>query len=452
MSSTTVRTRPLDRRTLLRGAISGSAVALGLPALEIMLDGNGEAFAATGLPMPDRFGVWFWGNGVRPETWIPTGGSPWTPSAALQPLAALVPYVSVATGFDMKTAPYHPHHSGMTGIMTGQSFYKVGDVRDTIISTFSRQSVDQDAADWFSGQSAFRSLELGVCRFTGTDEGTTFQHLSHNGPNNPNPSEYSPLAAYTRLFSGPTDAALTIARTSVLSGVSSQIDRLKKRLGARDIERLDQHLESVRSLETRLLTEPAACDPGVAPVDLYDIGLPELIAEKNALMADVLVLALACDLTRAFSFQFSVCGGGTVFWQVGMQNGLHQTCHDESPPQVVVQDATTYTMEQLAYLLQRLADTPEGAGNLLEHSSILCTSEHYDGYTHAVTDFPLLIAGLGNGRLRGGVHHRHPLADVGLYRNTSDVVLTALRGAGVDLASWGVDSGSTSESVTELEV
>jgi hypothetical protein len=437
--------RTLDRRTLLRGLVAGTAVGVALPTLEIMLSGNGTTYAG-GLPMPDRFGVWFWGNGVRPEYWRPSGTTNWTPSESLQPLASLVPYVSVASGCEMKTTPYHPHHSGMTGIMTGQAFYKVGDVRDTIISTFARQSVDQDAADWFEGQAPFRSLEIGVCRFTGTDEGTTFQHLSHNGPNNPNPSEYSPSALYTRLFSGASNVDLDLVRSSVLDGVTDQIARLNRRLGARDIERLDQHLDSIRTLESRLASLPAVCEPGYSPSDVADIDGNEQIEQKNQVMSDLLALALSCDLTRVFSYQFSVCGSGTNFWQAGMLNGMHQTCHDESPPQPVVQAATVLTMQQLAYFLQRLRDTPEGTGNLLDHCSILCTTEHADGWNHSVADFPLLLAGLGNGRLRGATHY------VGSSRNTSDAVLTALRGAGVDLPSWGVAEGYTASTISELEV
>jgi hypothetical protein len=445
------RIKALDRRTVLRGLLGGSAVAVGLPALEIMLDGNGEALAG-GLPMPDRFGVWFWGNGVRPDYWRPTGVAPWTPSSELAPLGDLVPYVSVVTGCGMKTQPYHPHHSGMTGIMTGQALYKVGDVRDTIISTFSRQSVDMDAADWFEGQAPFRSIEAAVCNFTGTDEGTTFQHLSHNGPNNPNPSEYSPSALYARLFSLPTSADLNLAHISVLDGVNSQVERLKKRLGARDVDRLEQHLDSIRTLEARLSSTPSACTPGVAPTDVADVYGLEQIEQKNEVMSDVLALALSCDLMRVFSVLYSTCGSGTLFWQVGATDGLHYTCHVESLPQPIVDAATNFTMDRLGYFLRKLRDTPEGAGNLLDHCSILCTTEHSDGYSHSQDEFPILIAGLGNGRLKGGVHYRYSGADGGSYRNTSDAVLTALHGAGVTLPSWGVDGGYTTSTISELMV
>ncbi|MEQ1503591.1 MAG: DUF1552 domain-containing protein [Myxococcota bacterium] len=444
------RTKPLDRRTMLRGLVGGTAVAIGLPALDIMLNGNGDALAS-GPPLPDRFGVWFWGNGVRPDYWRPTGTTGWSPSAELTPLADLVPYVSVVTGCGTKT-PYWPHHSGVTAIMTGAPYYQVGTTRDTIVSTFAKQSVDMDAADWFSGQAPFRSLEVGVCRFTGTDEGTSFQHLSHNGPNNPNPSEYSPSALFARLFTAPTSPEINLVRQSVLDGVTSQLTRLKTRLGARDIERLDQHLDSVRTLEDRLAAEPATCLPGDAPQDVADIDGLEQIEEKNAAMADLMVLALSCDLTRSFAFQYSVCGGGNVFWQVGMTDGLHSQCHLEADPQPIVHAEVVFTMDRLGYFLRKLRDTADGSGNLLERCSILCTTEHYDGHSHSQNEFPILIAGLGNGRLRGNTHYRYSGADGGSYRNTSDAVLTALHGAGVTLPEYGTDAGYTTSTISELLV
>jgi hypothetical protein len=437
--------RALDRRTVLRGLLGGSAVAVGLPALEIMLNGRGDALA-TGAPLPDRFGVWFWGNGCRPDYWTPSGSAPWTPSAELAPLADLVAQVSVVTGCEMKTSDY-PHHGGMTGIMTGQHYQQLGTTRDTIVSTFARQSVDQDAADWFDGQTAFRSLEVGITTFRGTDEGSTFQHLSHNGPNNPNPSEYSPSALYRRLFTLPADPGRALARQSVHDVVSSQAERLKQRRGARDVERVEQHLDSIRTLETRIAAGASACAPGAEPVDVPDVYGLEQIAEKNQVMSDLLALALACDLTRSFSVQFSTCGSGVIFWDVGATDSLHLLCHTEALPQPIVHAATVVTMEHLAVFLRALRDTPEGSGNLLERSSILCTTELTDGWDHGIQEFPILVAGLGNGRLKGGIHYRSTNA-----RNTSDAVLTALHGAGVSLASWGVDAGYTASPITELLV
>lgn len=433
------------RRTFLRGMLGGSAITLGLPALDVFLGSNGSAWA-DGEALPTRFGVWFWGNGVRPERWVPTGNGPnWTPSDELMPLAGIKDYVSVVTGCHLKTGT-HPHHAGMTGVLTGMPLHKVGDVRDTIVSTFAGKSVDVIAADHYAGSTPLRSLEVGVTRFRGTDEGTTFQHLSHNGPNNPNPSEYSPGALFERIFGAPLDPNLDFARASVLDAVKDQIGGLKVRVGARDRARLDQHFESVRALELRLASEPTACATPTRPGEHPDVEGREQIEAKNAAMSDLVALALACDVTRVFSVLWSTAGSGVIVWQVGARNSLHQICHDEARPQPTVHSATVFTMEQLAHFLGRLRDTPEGDGNLLDRTSVLCTSEHTDGWSHSYEDFPVLLAGKGGGRLRGGVHYRSRSRET-----VTNAVLTALRGGGVPATSFGADAGRTTSSIGALE-
>lgn len=436
----------LSRRTLLRGMLKGAAVSLALPPLEAMLNLHGDALA-DGTPLPTRFGVWFWGNGVRPERWVPEGtGAGWTPSEELAPLAGLRDYVSVVSGCEIKTGT-HPHHSGMTGIMTGAPLYQVGTVRDTIVSTFATQSIDQLAADWYEGATPFRSLELGITHFRGTDEGTTFQHLSHNGPNNPNPAEYSPRELYARLFGADFQPQVNLARASVLDAVSEQIGRLQQRVGARDRVRLEQHFDSVRTLEQRVEADPSACGLPSAPTsDHPDIMGREQIAPKNETMSQLLALALACDLTRSFSVLFSTAGSGVIVWQAGALNSLHQICHDEALPQPTVHAATVFTMEQLATFLGVLRDTPEGDGSLLDRCSILCTTELADGWRHSNQEFPILIAGKGGGRLRGGVHYRSTQRE-----STSRAVLTALRGGGIDIDAFGQGAGRATDSLGDLE-
>ncbi len=439
----------LDRRTFLRGALAtGATVALGTPLLDAMLDSHGVAHAG-GEPLPSRFGLWFFGNGVRPEHWIPTGtGADWTPGAELRPIVdgGLKPYVSVVTGAEIKTAT-HPHHSGMTGMLTGMRYFQNGTTRDTIVSSFAGPSVDVIASRWIAERTPtpFRSLELGVTRFRGTDEGTTFQHLSHNGPNDPNPSEYSPLAVYRRLFAMAPDATLDLARRSVLDSVSDQIRGLQPRVSMADRTRLERHYDSVRAIELRLAASHAACSVPAEPVDLGDDPMGrERITDQNEQMSQLCALALGCDLTRSFSLFFSTAGSGVIMWPVGAANGLHQINHDEGPPFSTVHAAVVFTMQQLTRFLTILRDTPDGTGNLLDTCSILVTSELTEGWRHTNADFPCLIAGKGNGRLRGGIHHR------AVGANTSHCGLTALRGAGIDVASFGSAEGEVTTPFAEL--
>lgn len=431
----------MDRRAFLRGLVGGTAVTIALPWLEA-LQGRAQAAAA-----PRRFGVWFFGNGVRREHWIPKGtGTTWIAGEELAPLESVRRYVTVLTGFENKVLPYHPHHSGMAGIMTGDSFQKLGTVRDTIVSTFAHKSIDQVAADSLAGQTQFRSLEVAVCQFRGTDEGTTFEHLSHNGPSNPNPSEYSPARLFARLFGTPPTPQVNAARKSILDAVIGQLGSLHGRVSAHDRQRLDQHLESIRDIERRIALPAARCAAPPPARDVPDVDGKEQIEQKNQLMSDLLAVALACDLTRVFSLMFSTCGSGVIVWQAGATNGLHYTCHTEAVPQPVVHKATVFTMQQLAYFLQRLRDTPEAGGNLLDSCAILCTTEHSEGNTHAIDEFPMLLAGRAGGKLKGGIHYRSPSKE-----NTSKALLTVLRAAGCPLSEFGYNLGRVDSTITDIE-
>jgi hypothetical protein len=444
------------RRMFLRGLLGGAAVAVGLPLFDFMLDDNGEALA-DGTEIPTRFGLWFFGNGVHLPTWIPPGGGPdWSvPAGAGYALESLLPHkehVSVVSGLGVKT-PVFPHHSGMSAMCSGGPHLKIDNVRDTIVSTMKYPSVDQVAANHFQSKSPspYRSLEIAITRFRGTDEGTTFQHLSHNGSKsgetNVNPSEESPQAFFDRLFNqGPAEPLVRKARVSVLDAVNGQIKGLQSRLGAKDKQRLEQHLTSISELESRLKAESVVCDKPMPPGDFPDIASNEQITEKNKAMSDLMALALSCGLTRAFSVLYATCGSGAVFWMVGATDGQHYMNHTEPAPYSKQQGAMVFTMQQLAYFLDRLKNTPDGAGNLLDNCSILVGTEHAEGWTHSQEDMPVLICGKGGGRLRGNYHYRQPGG------NLTRALLTALRGAGLPLTEFGYEQGHVTDPIAELEM
>jgi hypothetical protein len=441
----------LSRRRVLRGL---GGIALALPIFDCMLNGNGDAYADE-TELPTRFGLWFWGNGVRLGNWLPTSvGANFTlpGDPTLGALVGVQEYVSVVSGLSVKT-PRHAHHSGMATICTGGPHLKIDDVRDTIVSTFKYPSVDQIAANHFMevAPTPYRSLEAAVTRFRGTDEGTTFQYLSHNGSaageTNVNPSEESPHAFFNRLFGeGTAEPLINAARATVLDAVQDQIADLTKKLGKRDRSKLDQHLSSVRDLETRLSAPIADCTKPVDPGDFPDVDGNEQMAEKNVIMSDLMTLALACGLTRAFSIMFSTCGSGAVYWNVGATDGRHYLNHTEPAPWDKGHAAAKFDMESLAYFLGKMRDTTEGDKNLLEQSSILCVTEHTEGWTHSQDDMPILVCGKGGGRLKGNVHYRQEGG------NTTRALLTALRGAGLPLTEFGYEGGHVTDPISELEV
>jgi Protein of unknown function (DUF1552) len=436
--------RTLDRRALLRGALGGVGVAVGLPTLAAMLNGNGTALAG-GKPLPRRLGIFFWGNGVRHKLWVPAErGANWALSEELAPLAQVKPYLNVVTGMNVKTGNEQGHHAGTVGILSGRPMVSQPHPSSAYASTFSGPSIDQVAADVIGRGTPFRSLELGVSRQVTENEGTTLLYLSHRGPDAPNPPEYEPERLFDRLFGG---AARTVGK-SVLDVVAADARALAAVLGKEDRRRMDQHLSSIREIERRLQPSKTAKQCAASPPTPAQ-GKPGAFphAARSEEMARLLALALSCDLTRVFSFMFSGSVGETAFWEVGEDKSHHQFTHDEAGDQPIVHAATVFVMEQYARLLEVFAETPDGAGNLLDQSVVLATSDTADGRGHTLEDYPIVLAGRAGGALKyPGVHYRSAQGE-----NTSKVLLSMLRAAGVPLAKFGAKGGAVKDSLTAIE-
>jgi hypothetical protein len=447
----------LSRRTMLRGMASGAAATLALPVLDAMLNEHGTALAQ-GTPLPKRFGVFFWGNGVRLARWNPKAtGAGYELSEELAGLAKVKEYVSVVSGMDIKTGNERGHHAGTVGILSAAPMISQDPKGAPYASTFSAPSIDQVVAAELGGATKFRSLELGISRRIVSGEGTTLRYLSHNGPDNANPPEYSPRALFDRVFGngfmagGGTTAVdpRLMLRRSVLDAVRLDATALRARLGANDRVRLDQHLESIRALEQQIASAemaappPSLCMAPSAPTD------PQAndITGVNNLMSELLTLSLACDQTRVFSIMFSGSVSLQVYSEVGATTEHHGLSHDEPGDQPTVHKITTFIVNKFATLLEKLKNTTEGDGNLLDRCAILASSDTAEGQPHSIGDYPILVAGKAGGALvHPGVHYRS-----GSKENTSKVLLTLLQAMDLKVTEYGKSGGMTNQTVAALQ-
>jgi len=456
-----MRRTTLSRRTVLRGLLGGAMASVALPPLEAMFNGNGTAYA-DGAMVPKRFGVFFWGNGIRESHWTPSAtGASWVPSESLRPLVNVKDYINVVTGMEIKTGNPRGHHAGTVGILSGAPLSEREHATDSFASTFSQPSIDVVAARTLGMTARRPNLQVGVSRRVTTGEGTTLRYLSHNGPDNANPPAYNPQAVFDLLFgTGFTPPGSTnqpnprlALRRSVLDVVRTDATALRGTLGATDRTRLDQHLEGIATLERQIQDLPAmmpvasACALPTAPGTFPDMAGREQLQPIARAMSDLLVMAYACDLTRVFSMMFSGSVGGTTFWPVGATQEMHGLTHDEGGDQPTVQAGVVFIMQQFAYLLERLRAVPEGAGNLLDSCAILATSDLSNGHDHTNTEYPIVIAGKAGGGLRyPGVHYRSTTRE-----NTSKVLLSLLRSVGVPITEFGVDGGHVTAGCTAIE-
>jgi hypothetical protein len=470
----------LSRRKLLRGVAGGIGVTLGLPMLEAMLNRNGTALA-DGMPLPQRFGVFFWGNGVKVKYWVPAQtGAAWQLSPLLMPFAKVKDSVSIVSGTGVYTG--HGHFPSLQGILSGAAGIPQGGLNNA----YATQTMDQAIAAKIGTTTRFKSLELGVAATDASDAdfGAVSKALSHNGPNSPNLPEHNPIALYDRVFGdgfstpgSPSVASVTLARRkSVLDVVAADTRALQTRLGASDRQRLEQHLQGVSQLEKQLTALPsssAACGGKPdRPASAYAVQNGQVQWEPlAAAQTNLLAMALACDQTRVFTFRFSPCNDYTVYpgfptftpdpTTTNTGTSMHGFTHNDPGDQPNVQKCVLFSMTHFAALLERLQAINEGAGSVLDNCAILGFTElvegrdHDSNQTYPGSGIPMIVAGRAGGKLvHPGIHYSSPkqgdLPSEGNGRNVSVVPLTLMRALGTGITSWGQGAGQTTRVINEL--
>jgi hypothetical protein len=450
-----MKRRTLHRRTMLKGAAHGLLAAVALPPLEAMLNGNGTAYATDGMPIPVRFGVWYWGSGVRKAQFFPTVTGPnWESTPELEPLQSVRSELNVLGGFAVKEGGI-VHHIGTAVLKTGRTYVDYGGNFNTDVTT---HSFDVDVAQHLGAGTAFPALHVGVFSdgvFKG--EGLNTRALSHNGMGSPNMAETSPQAVFDRLFTKPATTPTSDARPfpsaahrkSVLDLVSEQARSLRQRLGTADQVRIDEHLEAIRGIELRLAAMPptttTACQPPARPSQgSPPIRDPDMVLH-NELMADLTAMALACDLTRVFTFRHHGWTDDPVFSDLGATDSHHNLTHNEAGNQPVVHAITVFTMGQLAKLIERLRSVTIGAGTLLDHAAIMAYSEVGEGQSHSLDDIPILTIGRAGGALRTGLYHRSTTRE-----SATMVNLTMMRAVGMQVESFGEGPNRVTEPVSAV--
>ena len=398
----------LNRRTALRGLMQGAAVIVGLPLLDMFLDGNGEAFASTGAPLPIRFGTWFWGLGVNPPRWFPTKvGADYDLKVELAPIAPFKHKINILSDFSVPLdgKPNLPHTSGGIGIRAGAAAGADGELP--------APSFDVLISDVIGTRTRFRSLEISAI-------GDARNSLSGRGNGNINPAETSPIAFYTRLFGpgfhDPNSATFVpdpqlLARRSVLSAVSEQRQALAARVGVSDRRRLDQYFTSIRQLENQLdveLTKPQPMEACVIPPRPakrdVDADIEDVLA-NHQVMTDLLVMAMACDNTRVFNMDFN--NPASSLTRLGSTITHHQLTHEEPlDNRLGYQPKATYfvneCMDAWAYFVNALESVKEGNRTLLDNSLVFAHSETEFAKFHTIDNIPMMTAGSAGGRVKTG--------------------------------------------------
>ncbi len=411
--------KAIARRTFLRG-LAGTAVAL--PLLDSMIPAMVRAAESKA---PVRLGFAYVPNGIinLKGEWKPTAtGAGFEFASTMKALEPYRDHLLVFSGLTQNggralgDGPGDHARAGATWL-TGVHPKKTegADIHSGI-------SVDQIAAREFGKQTQISSLEIGLeaaglaggcdsgysCAYTNT--------VSWRSPTTPLPVEVNPRAVFERLFGDgqSTDPAARLARmkedSSILDFMMEDVSRMKTGLGSRDKNKLSEYLDAIRDIERRIQLAEAQNANFKMPLMDKPVGIPDDFSEHARLMIDLQVIAFQADLTRVGTFMIAREGSNRSYKQIEVPDGHHSVTHHQNDPDKIEKTIkiNEFHVKTFAYFVEKMKNTPDGDGNLLDHSMLLYGSSISDGNKHTHDDLPLVLVGGANGQIKGGRHLAYP--------------------------------------------
>ena len=401
----------LSRRTFLHGV----GITLAVPFLDSMVPALARGQSATAALPRTRLGCIYFPHGAIMPKWTPAAdGSGFELSEILQPLKPFYSQITVVSDLEHKLAygsGATANHNRSAAAYLSAAFAKTGATPQLGIT------MDQIVAQKLGQDTPLPSLELmieGSSLNCGDGLSCSYRDtIAWQGPSSPLPMQNNPQVVFERLFGDGTTADLRKARRqqsiSLLDSVTGEVASLQRKLPTGDRSRLDQYLTDVREIERRVqkagqqLSEDLKVPP--APT-----GIPTDVEEHVKLMLDLQVLAWQAEITRVTTFLLAKELSTSVYPKSNVRDAFHTLSHhsniQENKDRFAV--LNRYHVTLFAYLLDKLQNTPDGNGTLLDHSMVLYGSGMSDGNQHNHTDLPIIVAGGASGKLKGGRHLRHP--------------------------------------------
>jgi hypothetical protein len=416
---TFVTKKHLPRRTFLRGM----GVTMALPLLDSMVPAQ-TPLAKTAAQPQIRLGLCFIPHGAVMANWTPVGdGTDFKLSRTLAPLAPFRDQLVVVSGLAHKNAaPAGPGDNGGDHTRSPSVFLNgVHPKRTDGADIRAGVTIDQMAALKMGQETPLPSLELATEDYSGLvgscDVGFSCAYMntiSWRTPTTPLPMEINPRIVFDRLFGDGATADERLERIrqerSILDAVTGQVRRLEGNLAANDRNRVAEYLDTVREIERRIqLAEKQNSNSSLA-VPASPSGIPDDHQTHTNLMFDLMALAFQADITRISTFMMAREVSYRTFPMLGISEGFHPASHHQNNKERLenLTKINTYHVSLVAHLLERLKATPDGDGNLLDHSLILYGSGMSNSNVHNHSPLPVLLAGGAAGRIKGGRHLKNP--------------------------------------------
>jgi len=378
-------------------------VVMALPWLDSF-----AAVAATppSSAFPKRFSVMFMGNGVNEQHWGAEGnGDDMKLKLSLSPLEPLKKKINVIEGLFNKESTGHGVHPSQTGsILSGAPVTKGAVIHSGI-------SVDQMIANRYGDQTVQPSIVL-ACEQPETGYHETnysmaySSHISWQSPDSPVPNEVYPALAFDNLF----ENRGSVRNLSILDRLRDSVQDLSRQISSTDQRKVDEYLNSVREVETRVdgmrkaqsKAEDAAKGQNrpAWTMERPANGLPEDLREHMRLMCDVIAMAFQTDKTRVASLVQGRDLGMLYYPFFGVKEPHHTASHSNLSEGY--EKIARFHLSQLAYLAAKLDSMPEGDGTVLDHSCLMFLSNLYSGRDHNNFRLPVVLAGGLGGTLKTG--------------------------------------------------
>jgi Protein of unknown function (DUF1552) len=437
--------KPISRRTMLRN----TGAVLSLPFFESLFPARLASASTAGKP-PLRLGIFTVTGGTVLESWKPAEAGPFTKlPSILRPLEFAKDDITVVSGLSHagRSDNLNAHeHCAMLHLTGASSAKKEGG------KLFADISVDQAAANVLGKETLLPSMEIGLA---GGEKNYSFRSRDVLVP-----YEGNPRLIFDRMFRGRTPVVPNWKRRaesassnqvkppenvslerSVLDLVLGQANDLRRNLGKTDQQKLDQYLDSVRSVEKRTaflesrqqqdlldLASPGSSKLKI-PEALPKLGTPiwEITrptdhdparhADYIRLMADMMVLAFQTDTTRVVTL---AAGSDDCMFPGVVTVGYERHCHtlehqgnasrpEDADPiarEACRQIHAWYTL-LFAETVRKMKDIDEGGSSLLDNTVLLYTSYMSDG-GHGRDEYPVVLAGKAGGALKTGRHLAFP--------------------------------------------
>lgn len=436
----------LSRRTVIR---SGCAT-LALPLLDAMVPAHTPLRKTAGTPRTRlaclemvHGAAGCAESGSAADYWSPRKDGPdFEFSYSLEPLAPFREYLTIISNTDARQAEaFAPNEVGADHFRSSAVFLTAAHPKQTAgADVRCGTSIDQLYARTLN-HTRVQSIQLCIENLNPTGScGFNYSCVYSNAiswasPGTPLPMMMNPRIAFEALFAGSAHRR----GGSVLDGAGPDATRLEKGLSAADRSRVNRHLDEIRVIERRIeaVEKSNAANPDRELITA-PIGVPDSWEEHIRLMFDLQVLAFAADITRVSAFKMSQDTSNRIFPESGVKAPFHTLSHHGERPAAIAEFAklNRYHVASAAYFLERLKNTADGDGTLLDHSLVLYGSPMGDSHLHNHRRVPLLLMGRAGGTLKGNLHFK---AKEGTPQ--ANALLTVLRKLGVNAERIGDSTG-----------